>query len=202
VDEGGGGFDTANTEILGNLISGNDSGGVDVEGPGGFVIQGNLIGLNSLGTGPLPNSQEGILIGNTSGTTVGGTQSGAANKIAFNGKSGIRFMGGNGNAVRGNSMFSNGGLGIDVDPNGVTGQNNQGEGGGPDHERDRIGVGRAGNRIEKATRRSALQPPELIDVLPEILAGHDRATLASSSPMRLTCSAGGLAPEPTCRNHP
>jgi len=106
-----------------NVISGNAIGIFIFSSsffPMETLIQGNLIGLNSLGTGPLPNSQEGILIGSTSGTTVGGTQSGAANKIAFNGKSGIRLMGGNGNAVRGNSMFSNGGLGIDVDPNGVT----------------------------------------------------------------------------------
>lgn len=106
-----------------NVISGNAIG-IFVFSSSFFpmetLIQGNLIGLNSLGTGPLPNSQEGILFGNTSGTTVGGTQLEAANKIAFNGGAGIRFMGGNGNAVRGNSIFSNGGLGIDLDPNGVT----------------------------------------------------------------------------------
>ena len=83
-------------------------------------IQGNLIGLNSLGTGPLPNSQEGILLFMASNNTIGGTQAGAANKIAFNGGPGIRLMFGTGNAIRGNSIFSNGGLGIDIDPLGVT----------------------------------------------------------------------------------
>jgi hypothetical protein len=106
-----------------NVVSGNAIG-IFILGSSFFpmetFIQGNLIGLNSLGTGPVPNSQEGILLGNMSGTTVGGTQLEAANKIAFNGKAGIRFMGGNGNAVRGNSIFSNGGLGIDIDANGVT----------------------------------------------------------------------------------
>ena len=51
---------------------------------------------------------------------IGGTQSGAANKIAFNGAAGILVFSGSRNAIRGNSIFSNGGLGIDLGPNGVT----------------------------------------------------------------------------------
>ncbi len=107
-----------------NVISGNEIGILVSRGftgaPQGTLIQGNLIGLNSLGTGPIPNRQEGILFFNTSTNTVGGTQLGAANKIAFNSGSGIRILDAIGNAIRGNSIFANGGLGIDLDPAGVT----------------------------------------------------------------------------------
>lgn len=119
-----------------NVISGNAVGIFvfsSIFFPMETLIQGNLIGLNSVGTGPLPNSQEGILFGNTSGTTVGGTQLEAANKIAFNGGAGIRLMGGNGNAIRGNSIFSNGGLGIDLDPSGVTANDVKDTDGGPNN---------------------------------------------------------------------
>ncbi len=108
-----------------NVISGNGLGIMMIRSfsgaPQGTVILGNLIGLNSLGTGPLPNNEEGILFANTSGNTVGGSQVEAANRIAFNGGPGLRLISGSsGNSIRGNSIFSNGGLGIDLDPTGVT----------------------------------------------------------------------------------
>jgi hypothetical protein len=106
-----------------NVISGN-SIGIQISGfsggPVGNVVQGNFIGLNATGSGPLPNTQQGILISDATNNTIGGTQSEAANKIAFNGGAGITISVGQGNAVRGNSIFSNGGLGIDLGANGVT----------------------------------------------------------------------------------
>lgn len=118
----------------GNVISGNFIG-IQLEGTNsnnitGTVIQGNLIGLNAAGTGQLPNFT-GIRLDNASNNTLGGTQSGAANKIAFNRDRGVLVLSGTGNAIRGNSIFSNAGLGIDLageavnDPNDVdTGPNN------------------------------------------------------------------------------
>ena len=79
------------------------------------VIQGNLIGLNAQGTGPLPNEQEGIdLQAGSSNNKI------TANKIAFNGAAGIAMFGGTRNSIRGNSIFSNGKLGIDLGFDGVT----------------------------------------------------------------------------------
>ena len=75
----------------------------------GNVIQGNFIGLNATGTGPLPNTLQGIAISAVN-NTIGGTQSEAANKIAFNGGAGVTLSLGQGNAIRSNSIFSNGGL--------------------------------------------------------------------------------------------
>ena len=112
----------------GNVISGN-SNGIQIEGTisnniTGTVIQGNLIGLNAPGTGQLPNFK-GIGLDNASNNIIGGIQSGAANKIAFNLGRGVQVLSGTGNSIRGNSIFSNGDLGIDLagetvnDPNDV-----------------------------------------------------------------------------------
>ena len=87
----------------------------------GNVIQGNFIGLNAAGTGPLPNIQQGIAINSAVNNTIGGPQIEAANKIAFNGAGGITMTGNaQGNSIRSNSIFSNNGLGIDLGANGVT----------------------------------------------------------------------------------
>jgi Calx-beta domain len=108
----------------GNVISGNTMGiqlGGFFSGAVSNVIQGNLIGLNAAGNGPLPNLLQGIAINDSVNNTIGGTQAEAANKIAFNGAGGITITGnGQGNSIRGNSIFSNNGLGIDLGANGVT----------------------------------------------------------------------------------
>jgi hypothetical protein len=46
--------------------------------------------------------------------TIGGAIPGATNIIAFNGGDGVLVNGGTGNAIRLNSIFANGGLGIDL----------------------------------------------------------------------------------------
>jgi hypothetical protein len=107
----------------GNLISGNAAGIVIQSfggGSTGNVIQGNLIGTNAAGTGPVPNLQQGIVITSAVNNTIGGTQSGAANKIAYNHGAGISLTNGVGIVIRGNSIFSNNGLGIDLGADGVT----------------------------------------------------------------------------------
>jgi photosystem II stability/assembly factor-like uncharacterized protein len=111
-----------------NVISGNRIG-ISTSGATGNVIQGNYIGLNAQGTEPVPNTQGGIQFGpsfSSNNNVVGGSASGAANTIAFNGGPGIAVISGTGNSLRGNSIFSNAGLGIDLvrasftTPDGVT----------------------------------------------------------------------------------
>jgi hypothetical protein len=127
----GGGIDiTSSGNLIGGLVAGAGnviSGNVFGIRLGGFsapvvgnVIQGNIIGLNATGSGPLPNAHMGIWIEQVSNNTIGGTQSGAGNKIAFNDGPGVSAFSGNRNSVRGNSIFSNSGLGIDLGANGVT----------------------------------------------------------------------------------
>jgi len=106
-----------------NVISGNGIGiqirGTSPNSPQGNIVQGNLIGLNASGAGPLPNVQQGIGLNNAKGNTIGGTQPGAANVIAFNNGPGVQVVQGSGNSIRGNSIFSNDGLGIDLFSDGV-----------------------------------------------------------------------------------
>jgi hypothetical protein len=109
-----------------NVISGNLGDGILVAGMGatGAIIQSNYIGTDINGTGSLGNTLYGIHVG-ANQTTVGGTAAGVGNVIAFNGQGGIgveepgpgQFTQ---NSLRGNSIFSNTGLGIDLAINGVT----------------------------------------------------------------------------------
>jgi len=46
---------------------------------------------------------------------IGGTAAGEGNTIAFSRSSGLQVTGGKGLAILGNSIFSNNGLGIDLD---------------------------------------------------------------------------------------
>jgi len=106
------------TSAARNVISGNDTGieirASSTSSPQGNIVQGNLIGLNASGTGPLPNIKRGIELEDAVGNTIGGTQLGAANEIAFNNGPGVLVVRRSGNSIRGNSIFSNDGLGIDL----------------------------------------------------------------------------------------
>ena len=106
------------TIILGNLISGNIGGGVQLGGGG--VIQGNLIGTQRDGVSALGNLNDGGLslggngdfITNGGPFVVGGTSPGQGNTIAFN-SGGVHILNNLfGDSILGNSIFNNGLLGI------------------------------------------------------------------------------------------
>jgi CSLREA domain-containing protein len=111
-----------------NIISGNNSFGLSWSdiGANNDVIQGNYIGVGSDGTTAVGNSNPGISLGGD-GNTIGGTAAGAGNVIAFNGGSvspGVQLnSSASGNSIRGNSIHSNGTLGIDLDPVGSVNAN-------------------------------------------------------------------------------
>jgi uncharacterized repeat protein (TIGR01451 family) len=123
-----------------NVISGNSGDGIDVYSgsgqPTGNVIVGNLIGTDVTGTRALGNTANGIFLG-SSGNQIGGTGPGAANTIAFNGLAGVRVgsynfeTGVTANPVRGNAIFGNSALGIDLGDAGVTLNGSYGTGIGP-----------------------------------------------------------------------
>ena len=111
-----------------NVISGNNISGINIGGASGNVVQGNFIGTDVTGAVDVGNTLWGILM--SSGApenTIGGTAGGAGNTIAFNGFDGVFGVLGTGNAILGNSIFSNAGLGIDLDPDGIT-ANDAGDG--------------------------------------------------------------------------
>lgn len=102
-----------------NVISGNDAGGVEIFGAGTAlnVVQGNFIGTAATGSGNVGNNYVGVQIfGGASNNVIGGTATGAGNLIARNGNSGVVISdaGSTGNSVQANSIFANGGLGIDL----------------------------------------------------------------------------------------
>ena len=100
-----------------NLISGNTGNGIEITGNNN-TIQGNFIGTNVSGSAPLGNSGSGVRTG-TNNNLIGGTSAGAGNTIAFNSASGVDIADGNNNGVLGNSIFSNAGLGIDLNNDGA-----------------------------------------------------------------------------------
>ena len=123
---------TIGNDILDNLISGNAGDGVLIESGSptdGARVQGNKIGTDAAGLQPLPNAGWGLDIF-AGGLLIGGTGPGEGNVIAYNGatfQGGVFIQSGVGNAIRGNSIHDNVGLGIDLSPAGVT-ANDEGDG--------------------------------------------------------------------------
>ncbi len=109
------------TAGAGNVISANSLDGISIAGGvTGVVVQGNLIGTDATGTFALGNHNRGIAVfGNNS--TIGGTTAGQANVVAHSTVGGIVLLGStSGNAIRGNSIYANGTIGIDLSADGVT----------------------------------------------------------------------------------
>jgi len=122
-----------------NVISGNGANGVSLStnfATGNFV-QANYIGVGANGTTAIPNNNNGIQISNNAASnTIGGTTSltvgsctGVCNIIANNGeatsqsaRAGVYVdpTSGAGNRIRGNSIFNNFGIGIDLHISGST----------------------------------------------------------------------------------
>jgi titin len=103
----------------GNVITDNGGPGIAVSDSGttGNVVESNFIGTNTSETANLGNAGPGVLIENgAAGNTVGGTASGAGNTIASN-TAGVVVQGTNttGDAILGDSIHDNGGLGINLD---------------------------------------------------------------------------------------
>jgi hypothetical protein len=105
----------------GNVISASTIGaGVQIADATstGNVVQGNFIGTDATGSSPLGSQKYGVVVG-ASGNTIGGTEPGSGNTIAFNGDA-LLVLSGTGNAIRGNSIHSNTSMGIDLGDDGVT----------------------------------------------------------------------------------
>lgn len=100
-----------------NVISGNNVGIYLFSDNN--IVRGNLIGTAPDGISPLPN-MIGISLPSGQNNTIGGDSVNDANTIAFNSNQGVQIKSGaHTNRIAGNSIYSNGGLGIDVDPFGV-----------------------------------------------------------------------------------
>ncbi len=112
----------------GNLISANGLQGLLLTNASWNVVQGNWIGVSSDGISGLGNAEFGVecQVG-ANHNLIGGTAPGAANRIAYSqtipgmgSYAGVRIRdGAANNAILGNSIFANAGLGIDLGPYGV-----------------------------------------------------------------------------------
>ncbi len=117
----------------GNLISGNTHYGIVLAEPGveparpdalkkgqsaNYFLLGNYIGTDATGTQPVPNQLSGIASDTPYYVEIG--QSVWPNKIAYNGNRGIEVTGSGPVIIGPNSIFGNGGLGIDLGTYGVT----------------------------------------------------------------------------------
>lgn len=96
-----------------NVISGNGGGGVGLDNTGttGNVIEGNFIGTNAAGTGPLGNTGNGVAIYlGALANTIGGTVAGAGNRIAYNSANGVQVDGSSthGARIERNSIYASG----------------------------------------------------------------------------------------------
>ncbi len=98
-----------------NVISGNTGHGIELYGNDGYTnIRGNLIGLAADGQTPLGNSGSGIWIDDHLLTLVDD------NRIAYNLGDGLTAYWYNSIVDLPNTIFNNGGLGIDLNGDGVT----------------------------------------------------------------------------------
>lgn len=109
----------------GNIISGNDGYGVVLgdAGTSGNLVQGNDLGPDLTGTtGPGNPYGNLALWGGATDNSIGGIGAGAGNTIAFSGGTGVILYdpGTTNNSIRGNAIFSNYYLGIDLNNDGVT----------------------------------------------------------------------------------
>ena len=101
-----------------NVISGNSGSGIEMAGQGGLIL-GNFIGTTASGSSALGNSDVGVF-GRGSGR-IGGRLPGEGNIIAYNGDRGIIVFGaGNTTPVVGNSIFNNQQIGIDLNADGFS----------------------------------------------------------------------------------
>ncbi|MDQ3545275.1 MAG: right-handed parallel beta-helix repeat-containing protein [Verrucomicrobiota bacterium] len=121
------------TSTAGNVISGNGDDGIFISGAlsGLTTVIGNFIGTQSNGVDPLGNTNDGLELSGSDPVSYVFIVGAPPNVIAFNGARGILVSGGTGHLISGNSIFSNGGLGIDLGEPGVLPNDDGDEDSGP-----------------------------------------------------------------------
>ena len=112
-----------------NVVSGNLGNGIGLSAEGGTcaanAIIGNYVGV-SAGEAALPNGNHGMALTDALDNTIGGEGEDSGNTIAYNAGAGIYVNSrSSGNALLANAVFSNGELGIDLEPCGVTANDEQ-----------------------------------------------------------------------------
>ena len=96
----------------GNIISGNDSYGLHINGDANLTVFGNTIGSGVTGAENIRNELSGVRV-NVAGVVIGGYNAGEGNLVAYNWSRGIdiSFVGA-GSEIRGNTIHDQGHSGI------------------------------------------------------------------------------------------
>ena len=127
-------FEFANSNTVGgplagqrNIISGNDSDGIEIDDSDLNVIQNNYIGTDYTGVFLVPNTRDGIDINEeggdgSSGNLVGGSGANEGNLIRGNGIYGVQVRQplSTDNTIIRNSIYDNVALDLDLNDDGIT----------------------------------------------------------------------------------
>ncbi|MDJ0650505.1 MAG: right-handed parallel beta-helix repeat-containing protein [Xenococcaceae cyanobacterium MO_188.B19] len=113
-----------NNTIKDNVISANSDDGIDIRNSSDNIIHKNNIGTDLNGVIDLGNGERGIHIAGNNNEIGGIDQEKHQNIIAYNQglnkAGGVVITTGTGNAILGNTIYENAGLGIDLAGDGVT----------------------------------------------------------------------------------
>jgi uncharacterized repeat protein (TIGR01451 family) len=109
----GGGTGTFNATITNNTLSGNTQNGVWIANSRMINITNNRIGVDTAGNSA-GNNSFGIRILNSADITIGDGTAPGSNIIANNGSDGLYVDGTTDAVISRNSLYNNGGLGIDL----------------------------------------------------------------------------------------
>ena len=109
------------TLIRGLSIYGFSGNGIRIDSADGCVLERNIIGASVAFDTTMPNQLHGVLLRNVNGARIGGKvyPDTFTNIITNNMGAGVYVESGRGAFIEGNSIYGNGGLGIDLAPLGV-----------------------------------------------------------------------------------
>ncbi len=155
------------SSVARNVISGNNGSGIRVNGGENNIFLGNYIGVARDGNTPLPNNYGIQLSGAAVANIVGGIAAGEANLVAYNTVNGIQMETNvvgvpSQNEIRGNAVFDNGGMGLDLGNDGVD-SNDPGDGDGDENERQNYPVIMAADSVIELILESEANTFYLID---------------------------------------
>ncbi|MBT6515625.1 MAG: hypothetical protein HOK65_12745, partial [Crocinitomicaceae bacterium] len=103
----------------GNLISANLNKGIEIDNANDVIVYNNKIGTDINGTAAANGI--GVEVNDGSFVTIGGTSPNSPNEISHNTGNGVNIIGNStGVDLSANSIFSNAGIGVDLNDDGVT----------------------------------------------------------------------------------
>lgn len=129
---------SGNSTISALIINQFPGDGLLLDGGVDNIIQRCIIGVSADSTNDKGNGAHGMRIRNSSSNTIGGGDGvdPRGNIIAYNAGAGVYIESGTSNYIRRNSLYRNGGLGIDIAPEGVNPNDSADTGGGVNEERN------------------------------------------------------------------